>query len=557
MGTLGYMSPEQVQRQAAPTRGRTSSRSARSSTRCCRAGAPSTGDTAAETMSAILREEPPDLSATNENVQPRSRADRAPLPREEPRGALPLGARPRLRPRGARRASRRTPAVAAAVPGRGSAPRLAPAPRRGPGPRGGSGRAATRRRPRGAGQPPPSFHQLTFRRGADRQARFGSDGKTILYAAAWDGKPIEIYVSRPESPESRALRPAGRRRPRGVDVGRDGGLALTSTPSAPSPGSGTLARVGATGGARAPRAPGGRPVRRLVAGRQRPRHRAGSPEPDAARVSRSARSSTRRPAGSATRASLRRAIASPSWTTRSVGDDGGSVAIVDRAGKKTTLSPLFATARGLAWSPGRLGESGSPRPRWAAIARSTPSRSRAATRLLSRVTGSLTLHDVSRDGRVLMAHDSEPGRAARARRRRARSAICRGSTGACLNDLSADGRTVLFTETGEGGGAGLLRLRPEDGRLAGRSPRRGNGRGRSLAGREAGARAPRLDERPPARDLSDGRGRADGCSRARASTSGARAGCPTAAHPRSTRREPGQPGRASSCGTSREESPAP
>ena len=32
-------------------------------------------------------------------------------------------------------------------------------------------------------------------------------------------------------------------------------------------------------------------------------------------------------------------------------DDGGTVAVVDLAGKKTTLTPLFASAVGIAWSP--------------------------------------------------------------------------------------------------------------------------------------------------------------------------------------------------------------
>src|SRR5262245_4636074 len=50
---------------------------------------------------------------------------------------------------------------------------------------------------------PPSFRQLTFRRGQIFSARFSPDGHTILYSAAWDGRPMDIYVGRPESPESR------------------------------------------------------------------------------------------------------------------------------------------------------------------------------------------------------------------------------------------------------------------------------------------------------------------------------------------------------------------
>ena len=46
---------------------------------------------------------------------------------------------------------------------------------------------------------------LTFRRGSVRTARFAPDGQTIIYSASWEGKPTEIYVSHPESPESRAF----------------------------------------------------------------------------------------------------------------------------------------------------------------------------------------------------------------------------------------------------------------------------------------------------------------------------------------------------------------
>src|SRR5579863_5738167 len=51
--------------------------------------------------------------------------------------------------------------------------------------------------------PPPLFHQLTFRRGTIRAARFAPDGQTVLYSAAWQGNPVEVFTARPEAPESR------------------------------------------------------------------------------------------------------------------------------------------------------------------------------------------------------------------------------------------------------------------------------------------------------------------------------------------------------------------
>jgi tRNA A-37 threonylcarbamoyl transferase component Bud32/Tol biopolymer transport system component len=51
--------------------------------------------------------------------------------------------------------------------------------------------------------PPPTFRQLTFRRGTVLTARFTPDGQTVVYSAAWEGKPVEIFSARIGSPESR------------------------------------------------------------------------------------------------------------------------------------------------------------------------------------------------------------------------------------------------------------------------------------------------------------------------------------------------------------------
>src|SRR5262245_52659658 len=51
-------------------------------------------------------------------------------------------------------------------------------------------------------QPPPlRFQRLTFRRGLVGTARFAQDGKTVVYSASWDGGPMEIFSTSPESPE--------------------------------------------------------------------------------------------------------------------------------------------------------------------------------------------------------------------------------------------------------------------------------------------------------------------------------------------------------------------
>src|SRR5579863_9294272 len=42
---------------------------------------------------------------------------------------------------------------------------------------------------------PPLFHQLTFRRGSIESARFAPDGQTILYSAAWQGNPVDVFTA--------------------------------------------------------------------------------------------------------------------------------------------------------------------------------------------------------------------------------------------------------------------------------------------------------------------------------------------------------------------------
>ncbi|HEY1434380.1 MAG TPA: protein kinase, partial [Thermoanaerobaculia bacterium] len=58
-----------------------------------------------------------------------------------------------------------------------------------------------------AAGPPPAIHfqQLTFQRGMVQSARFAPDGQTILYSAAWEGRPLEVFMTRPDSAEFRSL----------------------------------------------------------------------------------------------------------------------------------------------------------------------------------------------------------------------------------------------------------------------------------------------------------------------------------------------------------------
>ncbi|HEY6138045.1 MAG TPA: hypothetical protein VI670_09810, partial [Thermoanaerobaculia bacterium] len=50
-----------------------------------------------------------------------------------------------------------------------------------------------------------TYQRLTFRRGEVRNARFAPDGDTIVYSAAWEGRPSEIFVANRRSTEGRPL----------------------------------------------------------------------------------------------------------------------------------------------------------------------------------------------------------------------------------------------------------------------------------------------------------------------------------------------------------------
>jgi len=294
----------------------------------------------------------------------------------------------------------------------------------------------------------PTYHPLTFKRGMVRSARFSPDEKMIVYSAAWEGKPLQLFTTRPESPDSHELEPSGAD-VLAVSSTGEMALSLNSHPIASFLYSGTLARVPLVGGA--PRevmehvewadwAPDGSSL--AIVRYEQGRHRLEFPaghllyQPDGwignIRVS---------PKGTS--------IALIDHPT--LGDDGGSVAVVDLQGKKTTLSTGWDSIQGLAWAPG--GEEV-----WFTATRTGGDRSLYAVdlsgkmRLLARVPGELTILDVGRDGNVLLTRGNDRagiiGLAPGAAKERDLSWLDWSTPG----ELSEDGSTMLFTESGEGGG---------------------------------------------------------------------------------------------------------
>jgi eukaryotic-like serine/threonine-protein kinase len=140
-------------------------------------------------------------------------------------------------------------------------------------------------------------------------------------------------------------------------------------------------------------------------------------------------------------------------------DDMGFVALVDLNGAKKKLSDGRESLDGLAWAPG--GDEV-----WFTSARVSNGRYlnavslTGAERLLAREPGTLTLQDVSRDGRMLVTRDVERVGMVGLAPGKSKESDLSWLDWSAPTDLSSDGKTLLFTESGEGGGehySGYLR----------------------------------------------------------------------------------------------------
>jgi serine/threonine protein kinase/dipeptidyl aminopeptidase/acylaminoacyl peptidase len=295
--------------------------------------------------------------------------------------------------------------------------------------------------------PPPVYRQLTFRRGSIRSARFAPDGQTILYSAAWQGSPVDVFTARPEAPEARSM---GLTRTQLVSVSSASEMAvlLNSKAIGTWVNMGTLARAPLVGGA--PRevleqvqwadwsADGtSLAVVRDLGGRNRLEFPVGKPLYETGgwighpRVS---------PKGDQ--------IAFIDHPVQ--GDDSGSLALVDLNGNKRSLSGEWFTIQGLAWSP-------DGKEIWFTASKSGVDRTLYAVsmdgkeRMVLRLPGAVMIFDIFKDGRVLLM---------RASWRRELIGMTDGDAKqhdlSWLDytypaDLSGDGKTLLFDEEGGGG----------------------------------------------------------------------------------------------------------
>ena len=457
LGTVGYMSPEQVRGQHVDHRSDLFSLGAilyemLSGKRAFR------GDSPADTMSAILREDPSDLTAEDGEIPlALERIVRHCLeksPGERFRSAHDLA----FQLEGLSSPSGPGALEAPAAGGAAAAPR-----------------AVTR------------FRQLTYNRGTLYLGRFAPDGQTVVYAATWDEFARRLYMKRPESPDAIPLQVPSADI---LAISPTGEMAIQLSPRWAHNGAweGTLATALLFGGAP----------------RELAEHVVGAdfaPSGDGLMVARDVdgKGQIEFPIGHV----LYRTEGHVSYPRfapdgRSVAfldhplaaDDRGTVALVDLEGNKKTLTREWASAQGLAWSASgeevwfTAADSGSLRSLYAV-------RPSGGMRSVSGFPGSVRVMDIAKDGRVLLTRDNIhvyiAGKAPGDERERNLGWL----DWSLIADLTPDGRTVLFDEENQDVGADyVVCVRKTDG-----SPlvRLGEGSAQALSpdGRWALARLPR------------------------------------------------------------------
>ncbi len=459
MGTVGYMSPEQVRGKPADARADIFSFGAilyemLSGKRAFH------GDSAVDTMSAILKEDPPDLSETNRNVAPalerivrhcleKNPAERFQSARDV---AFNLGALTEVSTstRGGMRALPEEPSARRwLLPLLGGLLLLA------------SWAAVYGFARRGIAVANPTFHEVTFRNGTIWDARFAPDGQTVIYGAAWEGQPQEVFSTRFDSTDSRTL---GLPPAQILSISSKGEMAISLHPvtTGAFAQDGTLARVPLAGGAP-------REVLDKVFWAD------WTPDDQSLAVIRSGNTPTSlhlefpvghniyEPNGWVSHVRF-----SPNGESLAIidhvpGGDDGRVVIIDAKGTAKASSSFYSSVEGLAWAPGG-------KEVWFSAVPNGSERSVYALdfsgkeRMIYRAPGGLTLHDISRNGLVLLTADKA---------RMTLTALAPGETRersltwfdwSLLADMSPDGKTIIFSETGEAEGTNYsMFLRKTDG----------------------------------------------------------------------------------------------
>jgi Tol biopolymer transport system component/predicted Ser/Thr protein kinase len=321
----------------------------------------------------------------------------------------------------------------------------------------------------------PVFHRLTFERGTIGGARFAPDGQLVIYSAAWNGGKSKIFSTRVTGPGSSALSapdallfsisPSNE-----LAIGLNAKLQNSFQPA------GTLARVPVSGGtprelledvAEAEWSPDGSQLAVVhnVAGKSRLEYPIGKVLYETGGWVGHIRFS---PDGK-----------SIGFLDHPASSDGGTVSIIDAAGgKKRDLSTGWLSLEGLAWPPdgGEILFSGT---KTGAAWKIYGVRPAGRERFILSAPAGMLIRDIARDGRMLVSQDDW---------RAGISALIPGESKerdfsnldySLVRDVSADGSLITLDESAEGGGEqGQVYMRASDGSPA---VRLGEGSGASIS----------------------------------------------------------------------------